>query len=81
MPIVKKRSITSWCQTDFAKSESERKLDSPLALIRSRYLHELKASYMVHYEQGLVAADALLLLLQSINEALDVADEPLADWQ
>ena len=33
-----------------------------MALIRSRYLHELKAVYHEHYEEGLLGADALLVL-------------------
>ena len=56
-------------------------MDSPLALIRYRYLHELRAAYLVHFEEGLVGAEALHVLQNSINEALDRAYEPLYDWQ
>ena len=52
-------------------------LDTPLALIRSRYLRELRSVYMLHYEEGLLGADALLVLQNSINVALDEADGEL----
>ena len=48
--------------------------------IRTRYLLEVKAAYMEHYEEGLVSPDSLIQLLNSINEALDHADEDLYDW-
>ena len=35
---------------------------------------------MEHYEEGLVAPDSLIVLLNSINEALDRADTELFDW-
>lgn len=35
---------------------------------------------MEHYEEGLMAADSLLTLKNSINEALDRADTELYDW-
>lgn len=46
----------------FKQIEAKQMLDTPLSLIRARYLHELNASYMEHYEEGLVAADSLLTL-------------------
>lgn len=36
---------------------------------------------MQHYEEGLVAADSLLTLQNSINEALDRTHLELYDWQ
>ena len=49
-------------------------MDSPEAELRSRYLLEVKAAYMEHYEEGLVSPESLIILNKSINEALDVAD-------
>ena len=46
-----------------------------------RYLLEVKAAYLEHYEEGLLAPNTLLTLLNSINEALDLTDEPLRDWR
>ena len=55
-------------------------MDSPEAELRSRYLLEVKAAYMEHYEEGLVAGESLIILNKSINEALDRADTELHDW-
>ena len=42
-----------------------------------RYLLEVKASYTEHYEEGLVSPDSYIMLLNSIDVALDHADEGL----
>ena len=55
-------------------------MDSPEAELRSMYLLEVKAAYMEHYEEGLVAPESLIILNKSINEALDRADDQLFDW-
>ena len=55
-------------------------MDSPEAELRSRYLLEVKAAYMEHYEEGLVSPESLIILNKSINEALDVAHNQLFDW-
>lgn len=54
--------------------------EDPLAEIRSRFLLEVKAAYMEHYEEGLVDPNSLILLNNSINEGLDHADTELHDW-
>ena len=36
---------------------------------------------MEHYEEGLVAPESLIVLLNSINEAMDRADTELYDWK
>ena len=56
-------------------------MDTPEAELRSRYLLEVQAAYMEHYEEGLVAPESLIILNTSINEALDRADTCLHDWQ
>ena len=45
-----------------------------------RYLLEVKASYTEHFEEGLVSPVSYLMLLNSIDVALDHADEGLQDW-
>ena len=55
-------------------------MDTPLAEIRARYLLEVKAAYMEHFEEGLVSPESLIILLNSINEAMDRADDELHDW-
>jgi len=40
----------------------------------------VKAAYYEHYEEGLLAGDTLITLLNSINEGLDHTDESLYDW-
>ena len=55
--------------------------ENPLTEIRSRFLLEVKAAYMEHYEEGLVAPESLILLNTSINEALDRVDQELYDWK
>jgi len=54
--------------------------DNPIAEIRSRYLLEVKAAYMEHYEEGLVAAESIFILNNSINEAMDKSETELHDW-
>ena len=77
-PVTRKRRISRFSHADSAERKDLAKhlknaQDTPLALIRSRYLRELKSVYMMHYEEGLLGADALLVLQNSINEALDRA--------
>lgn len=66
--------------TQYAAKEANRNMDSAEAELRSRYLLEVKAAYMEHYEEGLVAPESLIILNTSINEALDRADTELFDW-
>lgn len=35
---------------------------------------------MEHYEEGLLSPDSMIILENSINEALDLTEEPLRDW-
>lgn len=56
-------------------------LEDPMAEIRIRFLLEVKAAYMEHYEEGLVDPNSLILLNNSINEGLDRADIGLHDWK
>ena len=48
--------------------------------IRARYLLEVKAAYMEHYEEGLVSPEALIILNNSINEGMDRTHNSLYDW-
>ena len=56
-------------------------MDCPLAEIRARYLLEVKAAYMTHYEEGLMAPESFMILHDSISDALDKCDEELQDWK
>ena len=67
--------------TNYAKKEAARNMNSPLAEIRARYLLEVKAAYVTHYEAGLMAPESFLILNNSISDALDKCDEELHDWK
>ena len=41
---------------------------------------EVKGAYMEHFEEGLVTAESLIILNNSINEAKDSSDKGLNDW-
>jgi hypothetical protein len=62
------------------QKKKDKELTNPIADIRARYLIEVKAAYIEHYEEGLLAPNSLLLLKQSISEGLDRADTELYDW-
>jgi hypothetical protein len=47
--------------------------EDPVADIRARFLIEVKASYMEHFEEGLVDPESMIILKQSISEGLDKA--------
>ena len=64
----------------YAKKSTEEEEEDPKQQIRTRYLLEVKAAYMEHYEEGLLHPDSLQILENSINEALDLTHEPLYDW-
>ena len=63
-----------------SKEKAQKVEEDPKNQIRTRYLLEVKAAYLEHYEEGLVAPDTLITLENSINEGLDHTDEPLSDW-
>ena len=67
--------------TNYAKKEAARNRHSNLAEVRTRYLLEVKASYITHYEEGLMAPESFHILLNSISDALDRCDEELHDWK
>ena len=48
--------------------------------IRHRYLMEVKANYLHHFEGGLLTAKGLIFLSEANESALDVTDTELNDW-
>lgn len=64
-----------------SKNAKPQTAESALSQFRTRYLLEVKAAYVEHYEEGLMSADSLLILESSINEALDRTETELYDWE
>ena len=56
-------------------------MNTPLAELRARYLLEVKAAYIKQYEDGLMAPESYLILINSISDGLDKCDEELHDWK
>ena len=67
--------------TDYARKEANRNMNTPLAELRARYLLEVKAAYIMHYEAGLMAPESYHILINSISDGLDKCDEELHDWK
>ena len=63
--------------------QEEQEGDEQVAVkeIRLRYLMELKCSYQMQYEQGLISTQAFLRLKESISSALDNVDTCLGDFE
>ncbi|XP_068662664.1 sodium/hydrogen exchanger 8 isoform X2 [Aristolochia californica] len=66
---------------DTAENENHRH-SMNLTDIRERLLNGVQAAYWVMLEEGRINQTTAILLMQSVDEAMDlVPDEPLSDWK
>ena len=67
-------------QGDLEKLQNFEYRPDMLPEMRHRYLMEVKANYLHHFEGGLLTAPGLIFASETIESALDVTDENLSDW-